>query len=89
LQAFRIGDLGIAATPIETFVEVGLEMKAKTPFARTFTISIANGSFGYMPTPEQHKLGGYETWLGTNRVEFEAAPKMIARLLAMLKEMKP
>ena len=35
-----------------------------------FTISIANGAFGYMPTPEQHKLGGYESWLGTNRVEF-------------------
>jgi neutral ceramidase len=88
LQAFRIGDLGIAATPIETFVEVGLEIKAKSPFAKAFTISIANGAFGYMPTPAQHKLGGYESWLGTNRVEFEAAPKMIARLLAMMQEMR-
>ncbi|WP_414661807.1 hypothetical protein [Horticoccus sp. 23ND18S-11] len=88
LQAFRIGDLGIAATPIETFVEVGLEIKAKTPFAKSFTISIANGAFGYMPTPEQHKLGGYESWLGTNRVEFEAAPKMVTRLLAMMGEMR-
>lgn len=89
LQAFRIGELGIAATPIETFVEVGLEIKAKTPFARSFTISIANGSYGYMPTPEQHKLGGYESWLGTNRVEPEASVKMVARLLAMLQEMRP
>jgi neutral ceramidase len=88
LQAFRIGELGIAATPIETFVEVGLEIKAKTPFAKSFTISIANGAFGYMPTLEQHKLGGYETWLGTNRVELEAAPKMVSRLLDMMKEMK-
>ena len=88
LQAFRIGDLGIAATPIETFVEVGLEIKAKTPFAKSFTISIANGSFGYMPTTAQHKLGGYESWLGTNRVEYEAAPKMIVRLLAMMQEMR-
>jgi hypothetical protein len=88
LQAFRIGELGIAATPIETFVEIGLELKAKTPFARSFTISIANGAFGYLPTFEQHKLGGYETWLGTNRVEHEAAPKMLARLLAMLRELK-
>lgn len=88
LQAFRIGDLGIASTPIETFVEIGLELKAKTPFARSFTISIANGAYGYLPTFEQHKLGGYETWLGTNRVEHEAAPKMLARLLAMLRELK-
>jgi neutral ceramidase len=88
LQTFRIGDLGVAATPIETFVEVGLELKAKTPFAKSFTISIANGAYGYMPTPEQHKLGGYESWLGTNRVELDAAPKMVARLLAMLQEMR-
>lgn len=88
LQALRIGDLGIAATPIETFVEVGLEIKAKSPFAKSFAISIANGAYGYMPTFEQHKLGGYETWLGTNRVEHEAAPKMVARLLAMLQDMR-
>jgi neutral ceramidase len=89
LQAFRIGELGIAATPIETFVEVGLELKAKSPFPQSFTISIANGAFGYMPTPEQHKLGGYETWLGTNRVEFDAAPKMVRRLVEMHREMRP
>jgi hypothetical protein len=88
LQAFRVGELAIAATPIETVVEVGLEIKAKAPFPEAFTISIANGAFGYMPTPAQHKLGGYETWLGTNRVEHDAAPKMITRLLAMMQEMK-
>jgi hypothetical protein len=87
LQAFRLGDLAIAATPIETFVEVGLEIKAKSPFRRSFTISIANGAYGYMPTAEQHTLGGYESWLGTNRVEAQAAPKMVARLLAMMREM--
>ncbi|MGH7946077.1 MAG: hypothetical protein ACREH8_18310 [Opitutaceae bacterium] len=67
---------------------MGLEIKAKTPFPKAFTISIANGAFGYMPTPAQHTVGGYETWLGTNRVEYEAAPKMIARLLAMMQEMR-
>jgi neutral ceramidase len=28
----------------------------------TFTISLANGWNGYLPTPEQHELGSYETW---------------------------
>ena len=88
IQAFRVGDLGIAATPIETLVEVGLEIKAKPPFKKAFTISIANAAFGYMSTIEQHKLGGYETCLGNNRVELGAAPKMITRLLTMMKEMQ-
>ncbi len=42
----------------------------------TFTIELANGSYGYLPTPEQHELGGYETWLGTNLVELEASTKI-------------
>ena len=69
LQAVRIGDLAIATFPFEVFAEIGLEIKAKSPFAQTFTTSLANGSEGYLPTKRQHDLGGYETWLGTNRVE--------------------
>lgn len=88
LQAFRIGDLGIAAIPCEVFAETGLELKATTPFAKSFTIEIANGYFGYLPTPPQHKLGGYETWLGTNRLEVEASTKIVAALQRMWAEMK-
>jgi len=89
LQAVRIGELGIATVPFETFVETGLDLKARSPFKPTFTISLANGSGGYLPTPEQHRLGGYETWLGTSRVETEASTKIAAALLAMFDEIKP
>jgi neutral ceramidase len=84
LQAFHIGDLGICAIPFEVFVEIGLEIKAKSPFDETFTISHANGSYGYLPTVGQHALGGYETWLGTNTVEIQAAPKIVRSLMNML-----
>lgn len=83
MQVFRIGDLGVAAIPFETFAETGLEIKAKSPFKGTFVIELANGATGYLPTPEQHALGGYETWLGTNRVEKEASRKIVARLLEL------
>lgn len=88
LQAVRIGDLGISAIPFETFVETGLELKAKNPFKPSFTISLANGTYGYLPTPEQHAMGGYETWLGTSRVEPQASTKITAALLEMLAELK-
>jgi neutral ceramidase len=84
LQAARIGDLAIVTMPFEVFAEIGLELKASSPFPQTFTISLANGSEGYLPTPAQHKLGGYETWLGTNRVEFEASTKMVGVLKELL-----
>ncbi|MBX6311920.1 MAG: neutral/alkaline non-lysosomal ceramidase N-terminal domain-containing protein [Isosphaeraceae bacterium] len=83
LQAFRIGDLGIAAIPFEVFTESGLEIKRRSPFRPTFTIELANGSYGYLPTPRHHALGGYETWLGTNRVEVEASEKIVKNIVEM------
>ncbi len=88
LQAFRIGDLGVAAIPFETFAQTGLEIKEKSPFKQTFTIELANGSYGYLPTPEEHAVGGYETWLGTSRVEIEASRKIVAKLLALFAKME-
>ena len=84
LQAIRIGDLGIAALPFETFVETGLAIKRDSPLQATFVISLANGAEGYLPTPEHHALGGYETWLGTSRVEVQASEKIRERLLSAL-----
>ncbi len=87
LQAVRIGDLGIAAIPFEVFSETGLELKSRNPFKPSFTMELANGSYGYLPTPEQHRLGGYETWLGTNRVEVQASVKIADTLVSMFEEL--
>ncbi len=88
LQAVRIGDLGISAIPFEVFSDIGLELKARNPFKPSFTIELANGGYGYLPAPEQHKQGGYETWLGTNKVEIQASVKIVDALLEMFAELK-
>lgn len=88
LQAVRIGELGISAIPFEVFSEIGLELKARSPLKPSFTMELANGGYGYLPTPEQHKLGGYETWLGTNKVEVQASTKIVDALLEMFAELK-
>ncbi|MGB2714838.1 MAG: neutral/alkaline non-lysosomal ceramidase N-terminal domain-containing protein [Vicinamibacterales bacterium] len=88
LQALRIGDLAVVTIPFEVFVEMGLELKSKSPFPDTFVVSLANGAYGYLPTAAHHQLGGYETWLGTNQVEVGAAQKIVDTLLQMLAELK-
>jgi neutral ceramidase len=88
LGAMRLGDLGIAAIPCEVFTETGLEIKAKSPFQTVFTMELANGHYGYLPTPEQHELGGYETWMGTNLLEKEASRKITAAVLEMFGRLK-
>jgi neutral ceramidase len=88
IQALRVGDVAVGGIPNEVFVEIGLEFKRRSPFKPSFIMSIANGYFGYLPTPEHHKLGGYETWLGTNRLEVEASNKILAKLLGMVEALK-
>lgn len=83
LQTLRIDELGIAAIPCEVFCEIGLEIKAKAPTETTFTIELANGHYGYLPTPRQHRLGGYETWLGTNILETTASDKITKEIFSL------
>lgn len=89
LQVMRIGDAVICAIPCEVFVEIGLELKAKSPLRPLAVFSLANGYNGYLPTPEHHKLGGYETWRAkSSYLEVDAAPKITAKLLELLETVK-
>ena len=89
VQAIRIGELGIATSPCETFVETGLAIKAASPLRPTFTIELANGYGGYLPTPQQHDWGGYETWPArSSNLEIQAEPKIRAEILRLLNEVK-
>lgn len=87
LQALRIGDLGIAASPCEVFAETALAVKEQSPLRPTFHVELANGFAGYLPPPAQHKLGGYTTWPALSSfLEVEAEPKIRAELLRLLDE---
>jgi hypothetical protein len=89
IQVMRIGDLGICAIPCEVFTEIGLELKKKSPLKQTFTISLANGYNGYLPTPEHHKLGGYETWRArSSYLETEASVKITSTLMSLLEKVQ-
>lgn len=87
LQVVRIGDAALCGIPFEAFVEMGLELKHRSPFPHTLVIGLANGRHGYLPTFEQHQLGGYETWLGTNNVQEDASRLLTEQLLQMLQEL--
>src|SRR3954447_1687651 len=87
LQALRIGDVSIAAIPNEVFAITGLKLKLQSPLVNTFNIELANGNEGYIPPPEQHKLGGYTTWAARAAgLEVEAEPKIVAQLLELLEK---
>lgn len=60
VQALRIGDLALVGAPGEFFVELGLEIKRRSPFAQTMVLELANDSVGYIPTRRAFEEGAYE-----------------------------
>ncbi|HCU35962.1 MAG TPA: hypothetical protein DGT21_11090 [Armatimonadetes bacterium] len=60
VQALRIGELALVGVPGEFFVELGLEIKRRSPFAQTMVIELANDSIGYIPTLRAFGDGAYE-----------------------------
>ncbi|HBJ36028.1 MAG TPA: hypothetical protein DDZ51_15025, partial [Planctomycetaceae bacterium] len=86
VQLLRIGDGVIGTMPFEVFCEIGLEFKKHFNGKPAILASLSHGYFGYLPSAAQHPLGGYETWLGTNRVEPETSDVLLKNLLEMASE---
>ena len=88
LQVFGIGPVRIGTMPCEVFAEIGLAFRNRGAGEPSFLISLAHGYLGYLPTPRQHDLGGYETWPGTNRLERHASERMLEALVEMSESMQ-
>lgn len=85
VQGIRIGDIGIATTPNETYAITGLKIKAASPLRHNMVIELANGGDGYIPPPEQHRFGGYNTWAARSAgLEVMAEPKITEACVALL-----
>lgn len=88
LQALRIGDLAVVGIPGEVFAGTGLALRSDSPLKTTMTISHANDWHGYIPTPEQHALGGMEVWpRRASYLERDASTKIRAELNRMLRKL--
>ena len=89
MQALSVGGLAIAAVPCEVFAETGLAIKRESPLKPVFTIELANGYYGYLPTAQQHEWGGYETWPARSSfLEVQAEAKIRAEVLRLLREVR-
>ena len=61
VQVIALGDeLAWVSLPGEIFVELGLSIKAASPFKQTFIAELANGSIGYIPNRSAYAEGNYE-----------------------------
>ncbi|WP_395752437.1 LamG-like jellyroll fold domain-containing protein [Prosthecobacter sp.] len=87
VQGLRIGDIGIATTPNETYAITGLKIKAASPLLHNMVIELANGGDGYIPPPEMHAWGGYNTWAARSAgLEVNAEAKITGAAIEALEK---
>lgn len=95
IQAMRMGDLGLVGLPGEIFVEIGLEIKERSPLARTLVGELANDWIGYIPTDRALQEGSYEdgtssyeTWTArSSRASKGTAPAMVESATKLLQQL--
>jgi neutral ceramidase len=87
VQAFRLDDeTAIVTLPSEIFVNLGLSIKAASPFKTTLVIELSNESVAYIPTKQAFLEGSYE--VTNSRVERGTGEKLAEAAIGLLKELK-
>jgi neutral ceramidase len=85
ITAARVGDVAFIGFNVEMLTEIGMKIKAGSPFRHTFVITHCNGSSGYLPPLELYKEGGYE--IQSTRFEPGSAETIIREAIRMLHDL--
>jgi hypothetical protein len=59
IHVLRLGDVAMATSPFELYLDYGIRMKARSPAVLTMTVQLSCGDSGYLPTERGVKGGGY------------------------------
>jgi hypothetical protein len=79
---FAVDDTAFISFPGELFTEIGAQIKAESPFHRTYIVGLANGTVGYIPTRKAIGEGGYA--VDTRRVDADAEEVIVRESLSLL-----
>lgn len=87
VQAVRFdADTALVTLPHEVFVELGIAIKASSPFRRTIVVSLANDEDFYIPTRRAFEEGHYEPT--TCPLEPGCGERLVAATVKLLNELK-
>jgi hypothetical protein len=85
VTAARVGDIGFVGLGGEVLTEIGMSIKAASPFEHTFVITHCNGAAGYLPPEHLYIEGGYE--IRSSPFAPKAAEMVVKQAVKMLHEL--
>ena len=90
IHTVELGDFAIVGLPSEIFSEIGLKIKAASPYENTMVVGLANGTHGYIApdfvqgtSSYVARFSKYNAYAGVGTADI-----LINNSVAMLKEMK-
>lgn len=89
LHVLRLGDVAIASNAFELFLDYGIQMKARSRALQTFTIQLACGCGGYLPTERAVAGGGYSAIAESGLVGPEGGRLLVDRTVEVMNGLWP
>ncbi len=86
LTAVNFGGIVFVGIPGEPFAQVGMDIRAASPYAMTCICCHTNGTVGYFPTADAYDSGGYEPY--NTRFAKGAAEQVRDEAIKLLNKMK-
>jgi len=81
----RVGDIAFVGLGGEVLTEIGMSIKAASPYKHTFVITHCNGAAGYLPPEHLYVEGGYE--VESSPFAPKAADMVVKQAVKMLHEL--
>jgi len=85
ITAAKVGDIAFVGLGGEVLTEIGMSIKAASPFKYTFVITHCNGEAGYLPPEHLYIEGGYE--ISSSPFAPKAADMVVKQAVKMLHEL--
>jgi len=85
ITAARVGDIAFVGIGCEVLTEIGMAIKAASPYKHTFVISHCNGAASYLPPEHLYIEGGYE--IRSSPFAPQAADIVVKQAVKMLHEL--
>jgi len=85
VTAARVGDIAFIGLSGEVLTEIGMAIKAGSPYKHTFVITHCNGAHGYLPPEHLYIEGGYE--VRSSSFAPKAADMVVKEAVKMLHEL--
>jgi len=86
LQVFRWNDIALIFNPFELFVQLGLEVKRRSPYRYTFPVCYSSDCVGYVGPASEIARGGYHfAYFKPGRYAPSNAERIVKEMIALVK----